>query len=141
MWPSPNGMIRNALNGTQFRESIVFKNVKKYVPGWTKPIIMGRHTFGDQYGGKDLIVSKPSKIYVTVKADDGTEQKIEVFTYKGKGVAMLTFNTEDSIKAFAESCFRMALERNYPLYFATKSTLLKQYDKVFNDVFLEVYEK
>ncbi|XP_063921664.1 uncharacterized protein LOC135136356 [Zophobas morio] len=141
MWPSPNGMIRNALNGTQFRESIIFKNVNKYVPGWTKPIIMGRHTFGDQYGGKDVTIKKPSKIFITIKSDDGTEDSVEAFSYKGKGVAMLTFNTEDSIRSFAVSCFRMALERNYPLYFATKSTLLKQYDKLFNEVFLDVYEK
>lgn len=140
MWPSPNGMIRNALNGTQFRESIICKNVNKYVPGWTKPIIMSRHTFGDQYGGKDLIIEKPSKVSITIKSDDG-QNEIEVFNYKGKGVAMLTFNTEESIRAFAVSCFRMALERKYPLYFATKSTLLKQYDKLFNEVFLEVYEK
>jgi isocitrate dehydrogenase len=141
MWPSPNGMIRNALNGTQFRESIICKNVNKYVPGWTKPIIMGRHTFGDQYGGKDLIIKKPSKIFITIKSEDGKEESIEAFTYKGQGVAMLTFNTEDSIRSFAGSCFRMALQRNYPLYFATKSTLLKQYDKLFNEVFLDVYEK
>ncbi|EFA10595.2 Cytosolic isocitrate dehydrogenase [NADP]-like Protein [Tribolium castaneum] len=140
MWPSPNGMIRNALNGTQFRESIICRNVNKYVRGWTKPIIMGRHTFGDQYGGKDLTIEKPSKIYLTVKTGDH-EEKFEIFDYKNRGVAMVTFNTEDSIRNFATSCFRMALERQFPVYFATKSTLLKQYDKLFNDVFLEVYEK
>ncbi|RZC33592.1 Iso dh and/or Mito carr domain containing protein [Asbolus verrucosus] len=123
MWPSPNGMIRNALNGTQFRESVICKNITKYVPGWTKPIIMGRHTFGDQYGGKDLSIKKPSKIFITVKSEDGKEESVEVFSYNGRGVAMLTFNTEDSIRAFAVSCFRLALERNYPLYFATKNVV------------------
>ncbi|XP_044266409.1 isocitrate dehydrogenase [NADP] cytoplasmic-like isoform X2 [Tribolium madens] len=140
MWPSPNGMIRNALNGTQFRESVICGNVAKYVPGWTKPIIMGRHTFGDQYGGKDLIIEKASKIFLTVKTED-QEEKIEVFDYKNRGVAMVMFNTEESIRSFATSCFRMALERQLPVYFATKSTLLKHYDKLFNEVFLDVFEK
>lgn len=140
MWPSPNGMIRNALNGTQFRESIIFKNIKKYVPGWKKPIVMARHTFGDQYGGKDVTVIKPSTISMNLSSTD-QEESFKVFDFKGKGVALLLFNTEDSIKSFAKSCFRTALDRKLPLYFATKSTIVKNYDKLFDQVFLQVYER
>lgn len=138
LWPSPNGMLRNALNGSQFRESVICKNIKKYIPGWERPIIMARHPFGDQYGGTNLSVTD-GKAAISI---EGSEQKkIDVFNFKGKGVVMMTFNTEESIRSFASSCFRVALERNYPLYFASKSSLLKDYDRLFDEVFMEVYKK
>lgn len=140
LWPSPNGMLRNALNGTQFRESVICKNVQKYVPGWKDPIVMARHTFGDQYGGTNISVPPGNKLAINLKSGD-SEKNIDVFSFKGNGVAMMTFNTEDSIRAFATSCFRMALDRKYPLFFASKNTLLKEYDKLFNDVFQDVYNK
>ncbi|KAL3269380.1 hypothetical protein HHI36_008450 [Cryptolaemus montrouzieri] len=140
LWPSPNGMLRNALNGTQFRESVICKNVKKYVPGWKKPIVMARHPFGDQYGGTNITVPRGSQLSINLK-NENVEENIKVFNYKAKGVAMMTFNTEDSVRAFATSCFRMALERKYPLFFASKSTLLKEYDKLFDEVFQDIYNK
>ncbi|XP_044754919.1 cytosolic isocitrate dehydrogenase [NADP]-like [Coccinella septempunctata] len=140
LWPSPNGLLRNALNGTQFRESVICKNVNKYVPGWKEPIVMARHPFGDQYGGTNIFVPSGNKLSIRLESPD-SEKNIDVFSFKGNGVAMMTFNTEDSIRAFATSCFRMALERKYPLYFASKNTLLKEYDKLFNDVFQDVYDK
>ncbi|XP_065156107.1 uncharacterized protein [Atheta coriaria] len=140
MWPSPNTMIRNALNGTQFREPIICNNINKFVNKWTDPIIICRHTFGDQYAGTDINITKPGKVSIVYETTDGEEYKYEVHSFKGPGIAMLTFNHYDSIKNFAESCFHTALERKMPLFFASKYTHLKKYDTMFYDVFQHLYE-
>ncbi|KAF5296284.1 hypothetical protein FQR65_LT10280 [Abscondita terminalis] len=141
MWPSPNGTIRNILGGTVFREPILCKNIPKLVPGWTYPIIIGRHAHGDQYKATDIIVDKPGKVELVYTSKDGTERRYEVFDYKTSGVALGMFNTDDSIRAFAHSSFQMALIRNVPLYLSTKNTILKRYDGRFKDVFQDIYEK
>lgn len=141
MWKSPNGTIRNILNGTVFREPIVISNIPRLVPGWTKPIIVGRHAYGDQYRCQDAIVDKPGKAYVVYRPDDGsapTEQELHHFT--GKGTYMGMFNTEASIESFARSCMQYALARNYPLKFSSKNTILKKYDGLFKDTFERVFE-
>ena len=141
MWKSPNGTIRNELNGTVFREPIVIDNIPRLVPGWTKPVIIGRHAFGDQYKATDLVVKKPGKFIVKFAPDDGSKaEEIEAFHFTGGGVLMGMYNTDDSIIAFAHSCFRYALDRNYPLYMSTKNTILKKYDGRFKDIFQELYE-
>ena len=142
MWKSPNGTIRNELNGTVFREPIVIKNIPKLVPGWTQPIVIGRHAFGDQYRATDLVVSKPGKFLIKFVPADGSEpQEIEVYNFKETGVLMGMFNTDESITAFAHSCFKYALGKNYPLYLSTKNTILKKYDGRFKDIFQQVYEQ
>lgn len=142
MWKSPNGTIRNILNGTVFREPIMIKNIPRLIPGWKKPIIIGRHAFGDQYKATDFVVDKPGKFEIVFKGDDGTEEKMEVYHYEGTGgVGMGMYNTDDSIQGFAHSCFKFALQREYPLYLTTKNTILKKYDGRFKDIFQEIYEK
>ncbi len=142
MWPSPNGTIRNYLNGTVFREPIVMKNVPRLVPGWEKPIIIGRHAFGDQYRATDFVVDRPGKYEVVFTPSDGTEAKrYEVFNFKGRGIGLSMYNTDESINAFAHASFKYALMRDYPLYLSTKNTILQRYDGRFKDIFQEIYEK
>jgi isocitrate dehydrogenase len=142
MWKSPNGTIRNILDGTVFREPIVCSNVPRLVPGWTKPIIIGRHAFGDQYRATDFVTKGKGKLTVTFQPDGGGEtQSFEVYNFKGDGVALAMYNTDESIRGFAHSCFNMALSKGWPLYLSTKNTILKKYDGRFKDIFQEIYEK
>ena len=142
MWKSPNGTIRNILDGTIFREPIVVKNVPRLVPQWTAPIMIGRHAFGDQYRATDIVVDRPGKLTLTFKADDGTEQEVhDVYHFNGPGVALAMYNTEESIRGFAHSCFKMALTKKWPLYLSTKNTILKKYDGFFKDIFEEIFLK
>ena len=142
MWKSPNGTIRNILNGTVFREPIIIKNVPRLIPGWKQPIIIGRHAFGDQYKATDFVVDKPGKFEIVFKGDDGTEQKMEVYKFEGAGgVGLGMYNTDESIDGFAHSCFKFALQREYPLYLTTKNTILKKYDGRFKDTFQKIYEE
>lgn len=141
MWKSPNGTIRNELNGTVFREPIVIDNIPRLVPGWTKPVIIGRHAFGDQYKATDKVVDKPGKFIIKFVPEDGSEaEEIEAYDFKGPGVLMGMYNTDESITAFAHSCFKYALDRNYPLYMSTKNTILKKYDGRFKDIFQDLYD-
>lgn len=136
MWKSPNGTIRNELNGTVFREPIIISNIPRCVPGWTQPIIIGRHAYGDQYKASDLVIDKPGKFQMKFIPADGSEEKtIDVFNFPNKGVIMGMYNTDESIREFAYSCFKYALARNYPLYLSTKNTILKKYDGRFKDIF------
>lgn len=136
MWPSPNGTIRNILNGTVFREPIVCQNVPRLVPGWTKPIIIGRHSFGDQYKCTNFKVNGPGKLEISFKGQSGEDIRETVFEFKGKGgVALGMYNTIESIETFAHSCFKYSVNREYPLFFSTKNTILKQYDGLFKDIF------
>lgn len=142
MWKSPNGTIRNELNGTVFREPIVIKNIPRLVPGWTQPIVIGRHAFGDQYRATDVVVDKAGKFEIKFTPADGSEPKVfNVFDFKDRGVLMGMYNTDESIIAFAHASFKYALDRNYPLYLSTKNTILKRYDGRFKDIFAEIYEK
>jgi len=114
MWRSPNGTIRNILNGTVFREPIVIDNIPRLVPGWTRPIVVGRHAFGDQYRATDMVLDRPGKLEMTFTPSDGSEpQKFDIYEFKGAGVAMGMYNTEESIKGFANSCFQYALARKW----------------------------
>ena len=140
MWKSPNGTIRNILGGVVFREPIICKNVPRLVPGWTQPIIIGRHAYGDQYRATDFRVPGPGKLTVTWKGDNGETIEKDVFTYPGSGVAMTMYNLDDSIRDFAHASFGYALDRKYPLYLSTKNTILKAYDGRFKDLFQEVYD-
>ena len=140
MWKSPNGTIRNILDGTVFREPIVMSNVPRLVPNWTSPIIIGRHAFGDQYRATDTVTKGKGKLTMTFTAEDGTETSWTVFDFKGDGVAMCMYNTDESIKGFAHSCFKMALSKGWPLYLSTKNTILKKYDGRFKDIFQEIFE-
>lgn len=136
MWKSPNGTIRNELNGTVFREPIVIKNIPRLVPGWTAPIIIGRHAFGDQYRATDVVIDRAGKFEIKFTPADGSEVKtFNVYDFKDAGVLMGMYNTDESITAFAHSCFKYALDRNYPLYLSTKNTILKRYDGRFKDIF------
>ncbi len=140
MWKSPNGTIRNILDGTVFREPIICKNIPRYVPGWTSPIIIGRHAFGDQYKATDFKVNKPGKLTMTFQPADGSPaETYEVFDFKSSGVAMGMYNVDDSIRGFARACFNYALARNCPLYMSTKNTILKAYDGKFIEIFADVY--
>eukprot|EP00887_Chlorella_sp_A99_P005276 scaffold1.g5276.t1 len=140
MWKSPNGTIRNILNGTVFREPIVIENIPRLVPGWRKPIVVGRHAFGDQYRATDLAIDEPGKLELVYTPAGGAEaQRWEVYQFKGPGVAMGMYNTEESIHGFAESCFQYALSRKWPLYLSTKNTILKKYDGRFMQIFEEIY--
>lgn len=142
MWKSPNGTIRNILDGTVFREPIIMKNIPKLVPGWTKPICIGRHAFGDQYRATDFVTKGKGKLTITFEPEGGGEKiSHEVYGFKGDGVAMAMYNTDESIRGFAKSCFNMALTKKWPLYFSTKNTILKKYDGRFKDIFEEIYEK
>jgi len=142
MWRSPNGTIRNILGGTVFREPIICKNIPKLVPTWTKPIVIGRHAFGDQYRATDFLVPGKGKMEVKWTSEDGKEKKeFEVFNFPGPGVAMSMYNLDDSIRDFARSCMNYGLERNWPVYLSTKNTILKAYDGRFKDLFEEVFKK
>jgi isocitrate dehydrogenase len=140
MWKSPNGTIRNILDGTVFREPIVCSNVPRLVPNWTAPICIGRHAFGDQYRATDFVTKGKGKLTVKFEGEDGTTQEFEVFNFKGDGVALAMYNTDESIYGFARSCFNQALTKKWPLYLSTKNTILKKYDGRFKDIFEEVYQ-
>ncbi len=141
MWKSPNGTIRNILNGTVFREPIICKNVPRYVPGWTQPIVIGRHAFGDQYKATDFKIPGPGKLTMTyVPAGGGKKIEHEVFDFTGPGVAMGMYNLDESIEGFARSCFAYALQRNWPMYMSTKNTILKAYDGKFIEIFQRVFD-
>ena len=141
MWRSPNGTIRNIVGGTVFREPIIMKNVPRYVQGWTKPICIGRHAFGDQYKAADTVTNGRGKLTMTFTPDDGgTPKTWEVYHFKENGVAMSMYNIDSSIYGFARSCMNRALDKKWPLYLSTKNTILKAYDGRFKDIFQEVYE-
>ena len=140
MWKSPNGTIRNILDGTVFREPIVIKNIPRLVTNWDSPIIVGRHAFGDQYRATDFVVPGKGKLTVKFEGEDGKIIEHEVFNFKGAGVAMSMYNTDESIMGFARSCFNMALQKGWPLYMSTKNTILKKYDGRFKDIFEEIYQ-
>lgn len=141
MWKSPNGTIRNILDGTVFREPIVLKNIPRLVENWTAPIIIGRHAFGDQYRATDTVIKGKGKLTMTFTPEDGSApQTFEVYDFKGDGVALSMYNTDESIAGFARSCFNMALNKKWPLYLSTKNTILKKYDGRFKDIFEEIYE-
>jgi isocitrate dehydrogenase len=141
MWKSPNGTIRNILGGTIFREPIVCKNVPRLVPGWTQPIVIGRHGFGDQYRATDFLVPGPGKLTITFTPDGGGAPITrEVYQYKESGVALAMYNLDESIRGFARSCMNYGLTRGWPVYLSTKNTILKAYDGRFKDIFQEVFE-
>jgi isocitrate dehydrogenase len=140
MWKSPNGTIRNILGGVVFREPIICQNVPRLVPGWTQPIIIGRHAFGDQYKATDFVVPGPGKLTMTFVGDDGKVIEHEIFTYPGGGVAMGMYNLDESIREFARASLAYGLQRNYPVYLSTKNTILKAYDGRFKDLFQEVFD-
>jgi len=142
MWRSPNGTIRNILGGTVFREPIICKNIPKLVPTWTKPIVIGRHAFGDQYKATDFLVPGKGKMEIKWTSEDGKDKKeFEVFNFPGPGVAMSMYNLDNSIRDFARSCMNYGLERNWPVYLSTKNTILKAYDGRFKDLFEEIFKK
>lgn len=142
MWRSPNGTIRNILGGTVFREAIICKNIPRLVPGWVKPIIIGRHAHGDQYKATDFVVPGPGKVEMTYTPTSGEPVKFVVHEFEGTGgVALGMYNTDKSIRDFAHSSFQMALAKAWPLYLSTKNTILKKYDGRFKDIFQEIYEK
>jgi isocitrate dehydrogenase len=140
MWKSPNGTIRNILGGVVFREPIICQNVPRLVPGWTKPIIIGRHAFADQYKATDFKVPGPGKLTIKFVGEDGQVIEHEVFDYPGAGVAMAMYNLDDSIRDFAHASFAFGLARQYPVYLSTKNTILKAYDGRFKDIFQEVFD-
>ena len=140
MWKSPNGTLRNIIGGTVFREPIICKNVPRLVPGWDMPIVIGRHAFGDQYKATDVVIKGKGKLKMTFTNEDGETQEWEVYDFKGDGVALSMYNTDESIYGFARSSFQVALEKKWPLYMSTKNTILKAYDGRFKDIFQEVYE-
>ena len=140
MWKSPNGTIRNILGGVIFREPIICRNVPRLVPGWTKPIVIGRHAYGDVYRATDFRVPGKGKLTISFVGEDGTRIEHEVHDFKGSGVALAMFNLDDSIRDFARASLNYGLMRNYPVYLSTKNTILKAYDGRFKDIFAEVYE-
>ena len=141
MWKSPNGTLRNILGGVIFREPIIMRNVPRLVPGWTKPIVIGRHAFGDQYRATDLRVPGEGTLTMTFTPKDGSEPiELNVFDFPGSGVAMAMYNLDDSIRDFARASLRYGLDRHYPVYLSTKNTILKAYDGRFKDLFAEVFE-
>ncbi|MGV9304702.1 MULTISPECIES: NADP-dependent isocitrate dehydrogenase [unclassified Nonomuraea] len=141
MWKSPNGTIRNILGGVIFREPIIMSNVPRLVPGWTKPIVVGRHAFGDQYRATDLKIPGEGTLTLTFTPKDGTEPiELDVYDFPGSGVALAMYNLDESIRDFARASMRYGLARNYPVYLSTKNTILKAYDGRFKDIFAEVYE-
>ena len=142
MWKSPNGTIRNILGGVIFREPIIIKNVPRLIPHWTKPIVIGRHAFGDQYRATDFKVPGPGKLTVTFTPTDGSKpMEFNVFDFPSSGVAMAMYNLDDSIRDFARASFNYGLIRKYPVFLSTKNTILKSYDGRFKDIFAEVFEK
>jgi isocitrate dehydrogenase len=140
MWRSPNGTIRNIIGGVIFREPIICRNVPRLVPGWTKPIVIGRHAYGDQYRATDFRVPGKGKLTMTFEGSDGKKIVHEVFDFPGSGVAMAMYNLDDSIRDFARASLNYGLARDYPVYLSTKNTILKAYDGRFKDIFQEVYE-
>src|SRR5829696_6666315 len=141
MYRSPNGTIRNILGGVIFREPIVISNVPRLVPGWTKPIVIGRHAFGDQYRATDMVVPGEGKLTLTYTPRDGGEPvELDVYDFPGGGIAMAMYNLDDSIRDFARASMRYGLDRGYPVYLSTKNTIMKRYDGRFKDIFQEVYE-
>ena len=143
MFKSPNGTIRNALNGTLFREPIIIKNIPRYLKEWKKPIIIGRHAFGDVYKAQEVTIDKPGKLKLVFEAKEGTKQEYLINDFKegSKGVGMGVFNTVESMTSFAEICFKYSMEKGLPLYFTTKNTILNQYDGRFKKTFEDLYEK
>ena len=141
MWKSPNGTIRNILGGTVFREPIICRNVPRLVPGWTDPIVIGRHAFGDQYRATDFVVPGKGKLTMKWEAEDGSDSKeFEVFDFPGGGIAMSMYNLDESIRDFARACMLYAIDRQWPLYMSTKNTIMKAYDGRFKDLFQEVFD-
>ncbi len=140
MWKSPNGTIRNILGGCIFREPIVISNVPRLIPGWTDPIVVGRHAFGDQYRATDFRVPGPGKLTMTWVGESGEKLEFDVFDFPSSGVAMGMYNLDQSIRDFAHACFNYSLGRGWPLYLSTKNTILKAYDGRFKDIFQEIYE-
>jgi isocitrate dehydrogenase len=141
MWKSPNGTIRNILGGVIFREPIIIKNIPRLVPGWTKPIVVGRHAFGDQYRATDVKVPGPGSLTLTFTPADGSQpMEMQVYEFPGSGVALAMYNLDDSIRDFARASFRYGLARTYPVYLSTKNTILKAYDGRFKDLFQEVFD-
>ncbi len=142
MWRSPNGTIRNIIGGVIFREPIIISNIPRLVPGWNKPIIVGRHAFGDQYRATDFVFDKPGTLSITFQPTDGSEaQSFEVFEAPGGGVAMAMYNLDESIRDFARACMNYGLSRGYPVYLSTKNTILNAYDGRFKDLFQEVFDQ
>ena len=142
MWRSPNGTIRNIVGGTVFREPIIMKNVPRYVQGWTKPICIGRHAFGDQYKATDIVTHGKGKLTMTFTPEDGSNVKSwEIYNFQENGIAMSMYNIDSSIYGFARSCMNRALDKKWPLYLSTKNTILKAYDGRFKDVFQDVFDK
>jgi len=140
IWKSPNGTIRNILDGTVFREPIVCKNVPRLVSNWQTPIIVGRHAFGDQYKATDFLVPSAGKLSIKFVGDNGEVIEQEIHQFKSSGIAMGMFNVDESIRGFARSCFNMAIQKGWPLYLSTKNTILKKYDGRFKDIFAEIFE-
>jgi isocitrate dehydrogenase len=140
MWKSPNGTIRNILNGVVFREPIVIENVPRLIPGWTDPIVVGRHAFGDQYKATDFRVPGKGKLTIKWQGEDGQVIEEEIFDFPSAGVAMGMYNLDDSIRAFARACFNYGVSRQWPVYLSTKNTILKAYDGRFKDIFQEVFD-
>jgi isocitrate dehydrogenase len=141
MWKSPNGTIRNILDGTVFREPIIISNIPRLVPGWKQPICIGRHAFGDQYRATDFVTKGKGKLTITFTPEDGSkETSFEVYDFAGDGVAMAMYNTDESITGFARACMNQALVKKWPLYLSTKNTILKKYDGRFKDIFQEVFD-
>ncbi len=141
MWKSPNGTIRNIIGGTVFREPIICTNIPRLVPGWTKPINIGRHAFGDQYRATDTVIKGKGKLTMTFTPENGEAKTWDVYNFEGDGVALSMYNTDDSIYGFARSCMNQAIMRKWNLYFSSKNTILKAYDGRFKDIFEEVYQK
>ena len=142
MYRSPNGTIRNILGGTVFRQPIIAKNVPRLVPGWTKPIVIGRHAFGDQYRATDTIIPSSGRLSMVFEPDDGSKKiQYQIFNFPGPGIAMTMYNLDESIKGFARACFNYGLDLGWPVYLSTKNTILKVYDGRFKDIFNEIYER
>ncbi len=142
MWKSPNGTIRNILDGTVFREPIICKNIPRLVPNWTHPIVIGRHAFGDQYRATDVVIPGAGKLKMVFEpSGGGAPQTWDIYNFTAPGVAMGMYNTEESIRGFARSCFNYSLMKKWPLYFSSKNTILKKYDGRFKDIFQEIFEK
>ncbi len=140
IWKSPNGTIRNILDGTVFREPIVCSNVPRLVSNWKSPIIVGRHAFGDQYKATDFVVPSAGKLTIKFEGEDGKIIEKEVYQFKSSGIAMAMYNVDESIRGFAYSCFNVALQKGWPLYLSTKNTILKKYDNRFKEIFAEIFE-